>query len=671
MKKLLFIGAMAVISASCCNSDNKVKAIDTANFNDSVALNDDFYEHFTGGWQKNNPLKPEYSRYGAFDVLSENNELRIKELFNEMAAKKTQPGTVEQKIADLYNLGLDSTRLNAEGSEPVKADLAKIYSTSGRTALSRLIAELHTSVAAPFFAPYVEADLMNSSMNTAYLYQAGLGMGNKEYYLDAENAKIKDAYTQYVNRLFTLAGNDTATATTAAATVIKIEDAIAEGSYSNVELRDIYRSYNPMTIDAIKATYPNIDWDAYMAQAGVSLDTLIVGQPSEIAAVNTLLGTLTEREIQDYIAFHYLNSAAPFLSDDWYAAQFDFYGKVMSGKQEPKPRWKRALGVPNATLSEAVGEVYVAKYFPEENKAKMLTIVKNLQASLGQHISALTWMSDTTKARALEKLEAFGVKIGYPDKWKDYTSLVIDPSLSYWENVKRASIWSSADEIAKVGKPVDKQEWHMSTQTVNAYYNPTSNEICFPAAILQPPFFNPEADDAVNYGAIGVVIGHEMTHGFDDQGRQFDKVGNLTDWWTAEDAAAFDTLTKVLVEQFDKVEVLPGEYANGALTLGENIADQGGLRVAYTAYRNTLNGKEPAPIDGLTADQRFYVAYATVWAQNIRPEEVKLRTKQDVHSLGKWRVDATLRNIDTFYTAFGIKEGDAMYLAPEKRVIIW
>lgn len=669
MKKLVLFTMTAIIAVGC-NNNPKVKAIDPANFNDSVALNEDFYEHFTGGWQKNNPLKPEYSRYGAFDVLSDNNQERIKELFASLSKSTAKKGTVEQKIADLYKLGLDSVRLNKEGAQPVQADLKEIAAVSGREGVAKLLAKLHITSATPFFQPTVEPDMMNSSINVVYLYQSGLGMGTKDYYVDPANAKIKDAYKAYVKKIFMLAGYDEAAATKSMETVLKVEDALAAASFSMTELRDVQRNYNPTTFAALKKQYSNIDWDTYMATMGVKVDSLVVCQPSEIAEVNTLLGTLAPKEIQDYITFQYLDSAAPFMSDEWYAAQFDFYGRVMSGKQEQKPRWKRALSVPNSTLSEAVGEMYVAKYFPKEYKDKMLAIVKNLQTSLGEHIRQLTWMSDSTKTKALEKLSAFTVKIGYPDKWKDYSTLAIDPSLSYWDNVKAASEWYAKDEISKVGKPVDKAEWQMSPQTVNAYYNPSSNEICFPAAILQPPFFNPEADDAVNYGAIGVVIGHEMTHGFDDQGRQFDKNGNFANWWTDADVAEFNKLTAKLVEQFNKVEVLPGQYANGSLTLGENIADQGGLRIAYTAYHNTLAGKEPKPIDGFTADQRFYIAYATVWAQNIRNEEISRLTKLDVHSLGKWRVDATLRNIDTFYEAFGIKDGK-MFLAPDERVVIW
>ena len=436
--------------------------------------------------------------------------------------------------------------------------------------------------------------------------------------------------------------------------------------------------YNPTSKADFEKTYDAIDWAEYYKTMGIGdFERIIVTTPSALANANELMKNAPLDDIRYYLAAQYIDAAAGYLSDDFIDASFDFYGRTMSGKQEQKPRWKRAMSVPNGTLGEAVGEMYVAKYFPEKDKVRMMEMVKNLQTALSQHIAGLDWMSDATKAKAQEKLAAFTVKIGYPDKWKDYSTLAIDPSKSYWENIVEANKWYTADNIAELGKPVDKDEWHMSPQTVNAYYNPTTNEICFPAAILQPPFYNSDADDAVNYGAIGVVIGHEMTHGFDDQGRNFDKDGNMNNWWTDADAAAFKAKTDILVKQFDAIEVLPAKdgqpavFANGSLSLGENIADQGGLRVARTAYRNSLEGKEePAPIDGFTPEQRFYLGYATLWAQNIRDEEIARLTKLDVHSLGKWRVNASLRNLQDFYDAFSITDG-AMFMPEEERVIIW
>ena len=655
-----------------CNRKASVPAIDPTNFDESIALNEDFYQHFTGGWQKKNPLKPEYSRYGAFDVLRENNEIRINELFSQMTKKEYPEGSSDRKITDLYKLGLDSVRLNAEGAAPVQEAVAALLTVDSRDALTGIIADMHISVAGPFFGVGLEADLMNSNEYALYAGQSGLGMGNRDYYLDEENAGKREAYVKYLTELFTLAGVGEAEAAEAAAGTMRVETALAEKMWSNVELRNVQAQYNPMSREEFVKTYAGpVDWKLYFDTIGLpEFDRIIVGQPSAIANAIATLATAPIEDIRSYLAAQYLNSAAGFLSDDFYAASFEFHGRVMSGTQEPRPRWKRAMSVPNGILSEAVGKMYVDKYFPESDKVRMSELVKNLQTALGQHIDALEWMSDATKAKAREKLATFAVKIGYPDKWKDYSALSIDPSKSYWENILAARRWAHEDEVSKYGKPVDRDEWFMSPQTVNAYYNPTTNEICFPAAILQPPFYNSAADDAVNYGAIGVVIGHEMTHGFDDQGRNFDKDGNMNNWWTEEDAEAFKAKTDILVKQFDAIEVLPGLHANGALSLGENIADQGGLRVAYTALQNALGGQEPAPVDGFTAAQRFYIAYAALWGQNIRDEEIERLTKIDVHSLGKWRVNATVRNLQTFYDAFGIEDG-AMFMPEEERVIIW
>ena len=664
--------------ASCQNNQPKTPAIDLSNFDLSVAPNADFYQYATGGWQKNNPLKPEFSRYGSFDVLRENNEKRINALFQEMTRLEAAPGSVEQKISDLYKMGLDSVRLNAEGAAPLAADLQLVEGLVDRSQLPEVLAKIHMALANPFFGIGVMADLMDSNVNTLYVGQSGISMGDRDYYVDPENAPIKEAYKNYLVRIFTLAGYDEAAAAQAAADALEVEDSLAEVFFSNVEQRDIPAQYNPMTRAEFAKAYDAIDWDVYFEGMGLAdADRMIVQHKRVMERVNQLFKTLPLDKIRHYLAAQIINGGASSLSDDFQTASFEFYGRTMSGQQEQKPRWKRAMSVPNGLLGEAVGEMYVAKYFPEKDKQRMTELVKNLQTSLSQHIAALDWMSDATKAKAQEKLASFTVKIGYPDKWKDYSTLTIDPSKSYYENLRDASLWATKDNLDKYGKPVDREEWGMTPQTVNAYYNPTTNEICFPAAILQPPFYNPDADDAVNYGAIGVVIGHEMTHGFDDQGRQFDKDGNMNNWWTDEDAAAFKAKTDILVKQFDAIEVLPAKgdqpalYANGALSLGENIADQGGLRVAYTAYRNSLEGKEaPAPIDGFTDAQRFYLAYATLWAQNIRDEEIARLTKLDVHSLGKWRVNATLRNIQDFYDAFGITDG-AMFMPEEERVIIW
>lgn len=672
MRKFLFFAAM-ITMASCTN--NTTPAIDLTNLDTTIAPNEDFYQYATGGWQQKNPLKPEFARYGSFDVLRENNEIRINDLFSAMAKTKAEAGSVEQKIADLYKMGLDSVRLNAEGVAPLTEDLKAIASIADRASLAAVLGAIHTTTGNPLFGLYVTSDLMNSSINTLYISQSGLGMGDRDYYLDEEHAAKRDGYTAYLEKAFTLAGIEGGKER--AASVLAFETKMAEKFRSNVELRNVFAGYNPMSKEQFLARYGNFDWATYFKTVGCGdFEQIIVEQPEVIDLVNALVKSEPTEVLQNYLTAHLLQDAAGYLGDEFYAASFDFFGRQMSGTTEMKPRWKRAMGVPNSILSEAVGEMYVAKYFPEEEKTRVQQLVKNLQTALGEHINALEWMSDETKAKAQEKLSTFTVKIGYPDKWKDYSTLTIDPALSYWENIKRASAWYTADNFSKLGKEVDRAEWHMPPQMVNAYYNPTTNEICFPAAILQPPFYNPTADDAVNYGAIGVVIGHEMTHGFDDQGRNFDKDGNMINWWTEEDAEAFQKKSQVLVEQFNKIEVLPAKgdqpaiYANGALSLGENIADQGGLRVAFTAMKNAQNGVSPEPIDGFTAEQRFYLAYAALWGQNIRDEEIARLTKLDVHSLGKNRVNATVKNLQTFYDAFGITEG-AMFLPEAERVVIW
>ena len=674
MKKLTFILASALIMTACATTQNDktYEGVDRANFDESIIRNDDFYQWATGGWQKNNPLKPEYSRYGSFDFLRENNEIRINELFGEMAETEAAYGSVEQKISDLYKMGLDEERLNREGAEPIRQALNYILSINNREELISKIANLHIEGVGAFFYSYPAADLEDSNMTILYMEQGGLGMGNRDYYTEAENAELKAAYREYLAKIFTLAGVEGNVAKMVD-NVMAVEDRLAAKHWTNVECRDIVKGYNPYTYEAFKAQYKGVDWDAYFRAMGVrKIEKIVVSQPSSFANTLATLKSASLDELRAYVAAHYISSAASYLSEDFAMASFEFYGKAMSGTQEIKPRWKRAMSVPNSILSEAVGQMYVAKYFPESEKARVEEMVANIQKAFSKHIEALDWMGDETKVKAQEKLSSFTVKIGYPNKWKDYTTLKVDPSKSYWANVVEANRWYTMDEMSEVGKPVDREKWLMSPQTVNAYYMPTTNEICFPAAILQPPFYNPNADDAVNYGAIGVVIAHEMTHGFDDQGSQFDKDGNMKDWWTAEDRAAFEKKTQVLVDQFNAIEILPGLYADGKFSLGENIADQGGLRLAFTGLTDYAWAEgRPADIDGFTGEQRFYIGYATLWAQNITEKEMENLTKNDVHSLGRNRVNATLRNIQTWYDAFDVKEGDAMYMPVEERVIIW
>jgi len=677
-RKMFPFLAAGIVALASCNTPQKevvkIAAINPANMDTTVAAGTDFYEYACGGWIKNNPLKPEYARFGTFDQLLENNQEQLRVLIEELSATPHEAGSVAGKIGALYAMGLDSTKLNAEGVAPIKEELAAINALATKSDVSKMVATLHKEGMAPFFALLVDADEKNSAMNIVQLYQAGIGMGDRDYYLleDEGSTKMRDAYRAYINKLFTLAGSSPEQADAAVDAVMKIEKAIAEISYGREDLRDSQKNYNKLAYEDFKQIESPLDWDVYFESMGLAgLKELDAKQINFYKDMNKALQNTTVDEQKYYLAFNLLSAAAPYLSDDFVDADFEFYGKVMSGKQEQQPRWKRSLNTVNGALGEAVGEMYVEKYFPASSKEKMLTLVGNLQTALSERINGLEWMSDTTKAKAQEKLAAFTVKIGYPDKWRDYSGLEIKDD-SYWANVRRSNIFDMAYQLADVDKPVDKSRWHMNPQTVNAYYNPTTNEICFPAAILQPPFFNPDADDAVNYGAIGVVIGHEMTHGFDDQGRNYDKDGNLIDWWTAEDAVRFTERADKLVDQYDQIIVIDTLHANGRFTLGENIADHGGLLVAHQAYLNSLKGKEtPAPIDGFTNEQRFFLGYATLWGQNIRPEEIRRRTKIDPHSLGKWRVNAALRNIAPFYAAFDIKEGDPMFMAPADRVVIW
>lgn len=663
--------ALALAACGPTNTTEAVPALDMSNLDTTVAPGADFYDYATAGWRRNNPLKAEYSRYGSFDILRENNEIRLNDLFKGLTDKKTKAGSVERKIADLYLQGLDSTRLNAEGVTPLKAYLKTVEGVSDIESFVRTMADMSLNGGGDGpWGVYVGADLMDSGSNVLYLGESGLTLGNRDYYLTEENAAIRDGFKDFLVKVFTLAGYGDADSR--AANAFGFEAALAEPFWSMVQQRDIESQYNPMSTAEIAATYPNLHIDSFMEAMGIpAQEKIIVEQPSYFAALNELVPATDPAVLRDYLLASMITSACGSLSDDFTDASFEFFSRQMAGVQEQKPRWKRAMRAPNSVLSEAVGQMYVEKYFPERDKERMLEMVHNIQKALGERVDVLDWMSDETKAKAHEKLDAYIIKIGYPDTWKDYSSLNIDPAQSYYDNLRNASRWFAQDNLSKLGKPVDKAEWGMSPQTVNAYYNPTTNEICFPAGILQPPFYNSDADDAVNYGAIGVVISHEMTHGFDDQGRLFDKDGNMNNWWTEADAEAFKAKAARLAAQFDEIEIQPGLMANGSATLGENIADQGGLRIAYTALQNSFAGSHPEPLEGFTAEQRFYLAYATLWAQNITPQEEARLTLLDVHSLGRNRVNATLRNLDTFFEAFGIKEGDAMYRPESERVVIW
>ena len=675
-KHYVAVAAMAFAAMTGCTSQKEVKntsGIDLANLDTTVAAGTDFFRYASGGWNDSHPLTAEYSRYGSFDMLAETNQKQLRELIESFASQTNEPGSQGQKIGDLYTLAMDSVKLNSDGVAPIKAQLDKIAAISDRKQIVPMIAEMAYDGIGTYFSSYVYADPKNSALNIFQISQGGINLGEKEYYLDTDSvtANIREQYKLYITKLFKLAGFTDAEAEQKMNDVLEIETTIAKASFSAVQRRDPEANYHKMTYADLKKQFSGIDWDAYLKGLGVQgVEELNVEQIEPLQTVDKLISTLPLEKHISYLQYNLIDAAASCLSDDFVAARFDFYGKVLSGRQVNQPRWKRAVNAVNGMLGEVVGQMYVEKYFPAAAKERMVNLVKNLQTALGERIQAQEWMSDSTKAVAAEKLAAFHVKVGYPDKWKDYSSLEIKKD-SYWANVCRASEWAVRDMYSRVGKPVDKDEWLMTPQTVNAYYNPSTNEICFPAAILQYPFFDMNADDAFNYGAIGVVIGHEMTHGFDDQGRQFDKNGNLCDWWAAGDAERFNERAQVMVDFFNNIEVLPGLKANGQLTLGENLADHGGLNVAYLAYRNATKDAPLGVVDGFTADQRFFLAYAALWAGNIREEAIRQYTKSDPHSLGEWRVNGALPHIQAWYDAFGITDKDPMYIAPEKRVNIW
>ena len=664
------------MAATCMGCQNQLGiGIKLENMNDSLAPGTDFYQYACGGWIKNNPLKPEYARFGSFDAVAENNREQLKQLIEELATTKQEAGSVGQKIGDFYNMMMDSVRLNKDGFQPALADLKTIDELATREAAISQFIKNDVMGEGFIFGFGIGADMMNSSMNLLSVGQAGLSLGNKDYYTkdDEATVKIREAFKKHIVNMFKLVGDDEATATRKMNSVMDIEMKVAQGNKTSTELRDPASNYHKMSYADIKSEFTGFPWDEFWAAHGIAdIDSIDMGQPEAIRNDIAILNSVELQQLKDWMQWMILNNNSSVLGDKIYAESFDFFGKTMSGKKEMQPRWKRAVSTVGSVLGEAVGEMYVKKYFPAENKERMLQLVKNLQVALGERIDQQDWMSDSTKAVAKDKLNAFYIKIGYPDKWKDYSKLNIDNSKTLYELSKDITSWAEQKEIEdKYKKPVDRDEWFMTPQTVNAYYNPTTNEICFPAGILQYPFFDMSADDAFNYGAIGVVIGHEMTHGFDDQGSQFDKNGNFNNWWTEGDAAKFKQKTQRMVDFFNGIEVLPGLKANGQLTLGENIADHGGLKIAFQAFQNATKDNPLPVIDGFTPEQRFFLAYAGVWAQNITEENMRQLTTVDPHSLGEWRVNGALPQIDAWYEAFGISEDDPMFIPKDKRVNVW
>ena len=679
MKKITMVAALAVAALAAdaqapAAAQGAVHGVNKADMDMSVRPGDDFYQYAGGGWLKANPMKPEYSSYGVFNDLAETNRKQIRELFENLSKEKHAFGSVGQKVADLYNMAMDSVRLNKEGAAPLQKDLDKVKAFSKKADFTAFIADQHLYKGNPFFGIGVDTDLKNSDLNVMWLSAGTSGLPDRDYYLntDADSKKKQEAYRAYLSKIFQLSGYKKKEAEKAAKVIYNIEYQFAEAKMSRAEARDYNKLYNIYTIDMLQKNYPAIQWAKYFELMGVKdVKQVILTEPKVMAVAQKLMSTLSEQDIKYYVAGLIIKSSTSVLSDDFVNANFDFYGRLLNGQKEQKARWKRALGFPNSLLGEAVGELYVSKYFAGESKAKMLKLIDNLRKALATRIANLTWMNDTTKINALVKINSFTVKVGYPDKWRDYSKLTIDPAKSLYDNVAAATYVETLRNLEKFGKPVDKSEWGMTPQTVNAYYNPTTNEICFPAAILQAPFFDVNADDATNYGAIGVVIGHEMTHGFDDQGRNFNADGNMVDWWTAGDSKRFTAAAEKLAAQFDQITVVGDLKANGHLTLGENIADQGGLRISYDAFKTTQQFQEGKEIDGFTPAQRFYLSYGRIWAEHMTEEAIYQQTKSDPHSIGRNRVNATLRNIDTWYDAFGVKEGDKMWLAPAERAIVW
>lgn len=677
--KLLSACALAIGSISGVMAEEHLNSVNPAYIDNSIKAGDDFYTHVNKGWMEANPLTAEYSRYSQFDVLAEQSREQVKEIVLGLASTNPEPGSNAFKVATIYSQAMDSVRRNAEGAAPIKADLQRIENTKPEE-MEDLFIWLHGNYASPFFSAGPMEDLANSNAYAMYVSGGGITLSDRDYYLsaDKENLKVREAYQKLIEKEMRLAGYSKKDARRIVKNVMKIETALADSTWTREESRNIPAMYNPRSIAQLKEMYPSINWDRFFIETmGIETPAMvIVTNINTVKQADNLIASLTDREKKDYYLWNYVRQASGYLSDDFTDAAFEF-SKVLSGAQSQRPRWKRALGTVEGAMGEAIGELYVAKYFPESSKEYMLGLVENLRRALGKHIINLPWMSDDTKLNAIKKLNAFKVKIGYPDKWKDYSTLTIDPALSFYENMHNVSMWHQKEIYSKWGKPVDKSEWGMTPQTVNAYYNPMANEIVFPAGILQAPYFNPNASDAENYGAIGVVIGHEMTHGFDDQGRNFDAEGNMVNWWTAEDTEAFNALAQGLIAQFNEVEILPGLNANGQYTLGENIADQGGLRVARTAFLDSQKAKgvdvtsEEAKIDGFDPMQVFYMSYANVWANNTRPETMRQLTIGDVHSLGINRVNVTLRNISPFFEAFSVKEGDKMYRPAEEQVVIW
>jgi len=677
LKTIFSIMALTSMSLGTMAQQPLSSGLSLDDLNTTVKPADDFYEYACGGWMKKNPLPAAYSRFGSFDRLGEDNNKRINGILKELLENTYTKGTTEQKLSDLYKLAMDSVRREKEGIQPVMAKLKALESAKTMNQLFAIQLEMAKYGNTEFYGAGMGADEKNATQNILNVTQGGLTLGMKDYYLekDAATTKIREEYKKHIVRMFQAYGFSKSAATKKMKNIFALEYALAQISKSRTELRDPQANYNKMTLREFSEKYPNLKLEQVMNAQGLKsefMQEIIVGQPAFMEGANKIVAAMKPATYRDVMEWSVILSSTGYLNDQVREANFEFFGKVLSGRKQDHPAWRRATSQVENFMGQALGKMYVEKYFPAAAKERMVKLIKNLQIALGERIAAQDWMSDSTKVNALLKLNTFYVKVGYPDKWIDMSKLMIDPAKSYYENAMACrKFWNDYEIEHTAGKPVDNDDWYMNPQTVNAYYNPTTNEICFPAGILQRPFFDMEADDAFNYGAIGVVIGHEMTHGFDDQGRQFDKDGNMHDWWTASDGENFKSRTDKYADFFSAIKVLPDLNANGRLTLGENLADHGGLQVAYAAFKNATKNMPLPVIDGLTADQRFFLAYAGVWAGNITEAEIRNRTKSDPHSLGRWRVNGALPHIDAWYEAFGVKPGDKMYIPKEQRLPLW